>query len=93
MGKKVRKSKEKKMKEEQESKREAAKHIAQEIGLEVDWDSPCLHCLNGLSKVMLECGADKGLIFSRLHGIPESVFSNCNNELGGSATYKARHTK
>lgn len=29
MGKKVRKSKEKKMKEEQESKREAAKHIAQ----------------------------------------------------------------
>ena len=94
MGKKVRKSaekrREKKQAEEEALIIEEAKKIAAAIGLQINFESTysCGHCIIGLSRIIVECGRNKGLIFHRLHRIGEGVFSNCGGELKGRAFYK-----
>ena len=55
--------KEKAAKAESQATVEAAKVIARDIGLEVDWDSSCCTCIIGLSRVIVNCGHKRGLYF------------------------------
>lgn len=82
--------KEKAAKAESRATIEAAKVIARDIDLKVDWDSSCDTCIIGLSKIIVDCGHNKGLIFHQLHQIPEGIFRNCERELQGFADYKGK---
>eukprot|EP01083_Nonionella_stella_P271356 919479_1 len=91
MGRKARKSAEKrqgkKQAEEEALILEEAKKISADIGLQVDFESDCEHCIIELSKIIVEVGRNKGLIFHKLYGIGHS-FHNCGGELKGRAVYK-----
>eukprot|EP01083_Nonionella_stella_P271355 919478_1 len=65
MGRKARKSAEKrqgkKQAEEEALILEEAKKISADIGLQVDFESDCEHCIIEISKIIVECGRNKGL--------------------------------
>ena len=95
MGRKARKARKsaekrqgKKQAEEEALILEEAKKISADIGLQVDFESDCEHCIIGLSKLIVEVGRNKGLIFHKIYRLGERVFHNCGGELKGRAVYE-----
>ena len=68
---------------------ERAKQIALDIGLQANLDTGCKNCTLGLARIINDCGKNKGLVYNKCYRIGESVFRNCDRELG-EAEYEGK---